>query len=521
MSKSNKTAKSVLIIMIFTISSKFLGFVRESLIAAKFGSGAETDAFFVALTATSLFSSLLTQSLNTTMIPVLSEVEFKEKKQGKINHTNNILNSVIMISFLIILVAWILSPIIIRILANGFEGDQFYLAVTLTRTGLPVILFAGILGVFRGYLQSELKFFETGISEFPFNFVYIFFLIFLAGNYGIRGLMIVSVLAVASQIVLQIPALKNMNFKYKLGFKLRDRYIFKMVRLVPPILIGVSINDINKIVDRSLASTLVEGSISALNYASRLDNLVIGIFVSAILTVLFPKLSQKANNENYESLKKLIKFAVNVIIIITVPATIGVIVLANPIVKIAFERGVFNANATFMTSGALIFYSIGLVGTSIKLLIYKVFYSLQDTKIPMIDGFVTVLLNVVFNFSLINFMGHRGLAFATSIAVSVTSVFLLVKLKNKIGDFGLKSSFSCLLKSFSAAFIMGVAVYLSFDFLSKDIALNTLNEIIILLISVILGAMIYTLIMYLFRIEELEWALGLIRDKVKSLKKNS
>ncbi|MFL2131692.1 murein biosynthesis integral membrane protein MurJ [Ruoffia sp. FAM 20858] len=519
MSQTNKTAKSVLIIMIFTISSKVLGFVREALIAAKFGSGPETDAFFVAMTATSLFSALVSQSLNTTMIPILSEVEVTEKKHGKIKHTNNILNSVVLVSLLIILVAWILSPIIIRILANGFEGEQFNLAVTLTRIGLPVILFAGILGVFRGYLQSELKFFETGISEFPFNFIYIFFLIFFAGNYGIRGLMIASVLAVASQIVLQIPALKNLNFKYKLVCNFKDKYILKMVHLVPPILIGVAINDINKIVDRSLASTLVEGSISALNYATRLDNLVIGIFVTAILTVLFPTLSQKANDDNHDSLKKLIKYAVNIIIIITVPATIGIIVLANPIVKIAFERGVFDSNATYMTTGALIFYSVGLVGTSVKMLLYKIYYSLQDTRTPMIDGFITVFFNVVFNFILINFMAHRGLAFATSIAISITSIFLLVKLKRKIGDFGLKSSISCMLKSFCASLIMGLIVYVAFDFLTINLSTGTLNELIILLISIALGTLAYILIMYLFKIEELEWALGLIKNRIKTLRR--
>jgi len=503
--------------MIFTISSKFLGFIRESLIAAKFGSGAETDALFVALTVTSLFSSLLTQSLNTTMIPVLSEVETKENKQGKINHTNNILSTVIIVSFLLIFVAWILSPLIIRILANGFEGDQFNLAVSLTRIGLPVILFAGILGVFRGYLQSELKFFETGISEFPFNFVYIFFLIFLAGKYGLRGLMIASVLAVASQIVLQIPALKNLNFKYKLVCRFRDKYIIKMLQLVPPILIGVAINDINKIVDRSLASTLVEGSISALNYAARLDSLVIGIFVTAILTVLFPTLSQKANNVNHDSLKKLIKYAVNVIIIITVPATIGIIVIANPLVKIAFERGAFDSNATLMTSGALIFYSVGLVGTSLKLLIYKVFYSLQDTKTPMIDGFITVALNVVLNLMLINIMGHRGLAFATSISVTITCVFLLMRLKKKIGSFELNSSVRCLLKSLVSSIVMGASVFILHNHLSGSIGIGVFYEIISLLISVTVGALIYVILLYFFKIEELEWASSLIKNKIKSL----
>lgn len=513
MSQVNKAVNSVFIIMIFAISSKFLGFIRESLIAAKFGSGAETDVFFVALTATSLFSALLTQALNTTMIPVLSEIGIKENKQGKINHTNNILNIIVIISLIIILLTWILTPLIIRILASGFTGEQFYLAISLTRIGLPVIIFAGILGVFRGYLQSEQKFFETGISEFPFNFVYIFFLIFLSEQFGIYGLMIASVLAVASQIVLQIPALKNTGFLYKRVLTIKDEYIKKMAMLVPPILVGVAINDINKIVDKSLASTLVEGSISALNYAQRLESLVVGIFVTTIITVLFPTLSQKANDVNSDSLKKIVKFAFNIILIITIPATVGLIVLATPIVKIAFERGVFDSNATIMTSGAFVFYSVGLVGTSLKLLMYKIFYSLQDTKTPMIDGFITVFANVVFNFLLISFMSHRGLAFATSISVTITSISLLRQLTRKIGDFGVKRTIICLIKSFFASIIMGTGIYFFYYFFLYNIGAGIFCEIFKLFLSISVGALIYSVIMYILKNDEIEWITSFLKHK--------
>ena len=175
MSQSKKAAKSVLIIIIFTIGSKVLGFIREALIANKFGAGIETDTFFIALTAISLFTSMITQSINTTMIPVLSKVEVEEGKDGKNNHTNNLVNIIALTSILIITVAWILSPFIIKILASGFKGDQFRMAVIMMRIGLPAIFFAGIQGVYRGYLQSELMFTESAAAQFPYNFTYIFF----------------------------------------------------------------------------------------------------------------------------------------------------------------------------------------------------------------------------------------------------------------------------------------------------------------------------------------------------------
>jgi putative peptidoglycan lipid II flippase len=127
LSQSKKAAKSIFIMIIFGIGGKLLGFIREMLIAAKFGSGMETDTFFIALTATSLFTTLLTQSLNTTMIPVMSEVEEREGKVGKRNHTNNLLNISILISLAIVVLGWLFSPLIIKILAHGFKGEQFEL----------------------------------------------------------------------------------------------------------------------------------------------------------------------------------------------------------------------------------------------------------------------------------------------------------------------------------------------------------------------------------------------------------
>src|SRR5699024_1702732 len=188
MSKSRKAVRSVVIIIIFTLGSKILGFIREMLIAAKFGSGFETDTFFIALTTVSLFRVMITKSINTTMIPVLSEIESKEGKEGKRKHANNLLNIIMLVSLLIIAISWIMSPFLIRIVASGFKGKQFDLAVLLTRIGLPAIFFASVQGIFRGYLQSEMMFTESAAADIPFNFVYIFFLIFLSGSFGITGL---------------------------------------------------------------------------------------------------------------------------------------------------------------------------------------------------------------------------------------------------------------------------------------------------------------------------------------------
>lgn len=521
MSKSKKAAKSVAIIIIFSFGGKLLGFIREMLIGAKFGSGSETDIFFTALTAISLFTMIITKSINTTMIPVLSEVEITEGKNGKISHTNNLLNIVSLISFIIIALAWILAPTIIRIIAPGFyEAEQFKLAVLMMRIGLPTIFLAGIQGVFRGYLQSELMFSESALVGIPLNLTYIFFLLFLSGFFGIKGLMATSVLAVLSQILLQIAGIRKTEFRYEFIFDFKDKYVKRILYLIPPILLSVGIGDLNKIIDKALASTLIEGSISALNYANRLDGLVRGLFIAAIATVMYPMLSNEANKDNYDGLKKVTINGINIILLITIPATIGMIILANPIVKLAFQRGEFDTTATYMTVGALIFTVVGMVGASLKTLLNNIYYSLQDTKTPVINGFIAVAINVVFNLILIKPMAHRGLALATSISAIVSSIILIYGLKKKIGSFGFMKSLKCGFKSLAASIFMGIAVYFIDITLANIMESGTLSEFITLLISVGIGALIYFILIYLFKIEEVDWTIKVVKERfVKSKNK--
>src|SRR5699024_829849 len=158
-----------------TLGSKLLGFFRETLIAVKFGSGIETDTYFIAMSATGIATALISRTIATTSIPILSDIEVKEGKKGKISHTNNVINIILCISIIMVLVTVLGAPLIVRILASGFKDQQFDLAVNLTRVGSPMILFSGIIGVMTGYLQSEERFNATAMIGIPFNLVYIFF----------------------------------------------------------------------------------------------------------------------------------------------------------------------------------------------------------------------------------------------------------------------------------------------------------------------------------------------------------
>ena len=232
-------------------------------------------------------------------------------------------------------------------------------------------------------------------------------------------------------------------------------------------------------------------------------------------------LSKEAAKESLEGFKGLIRNGFSVILLITIPASVGMMVLAQPIVRLAFERGSFDPLATKMTSVALIFYSVGLVGTALRLLMNKVFYSLQDTKTPMYNGFLSLGLNIVFNLILIKHLAHGGLALATSIATSVTTGALIYRLRQKIGSLRMSKMALSGFKSLFSSLIMGIIVYLTYYPLESRVLGNTILELAILLGVASLGAAVYFLIIYLLKVEEISWFVKLFKNKLRNMRFNN
>lgn len=504
MSKGQGFAKAAFMISIFTLISKGLGFLREVMIANRFGSGMETDTYFVAMTATIIIVGTIGAALKTTLIPIFSEVESRHGKKGKLRFLNNVFNLVFVIAVGVIILGYIFSPLTIKMLANGFEGEQFNLAVTLNRIGLPIALFLGITYVFEGLLNSNEIFGPSAISGFPYNFVFLIYLIFVGKNASINSLMIVTVIAASTQLLMLLPAVRHMGYRHSFKINLKDPYLRKSMYLILPVLIGSAVQQINTVIDRTLASGLPNGSISALTYASRINEMVIAVFIMAITTVIFPMLSKAFSNDDTDKIKEIMGQGVNIILIITVPATIGVLILGQPLVHLFFERGAFSPRDTYMTSQALIYYSLGLVGFSLRLMLNKVYYSFQDTTTPMVNGVIAVAVNLFFNLILIRFMGHSGLALATSISATLTTILLFLSLRKKIGSIGLKSYLLCFLKTLVASLAMGVVVFLLYYKLGSMISATKIIQIILLLISVAIGAGVYFVLCIVFRVKELK-----------------
>ena len=515
MSHTKKAARSAVIIIILGLISKPLGFVRDVLLSAKFGAKSGVDTYVIATSAIALFAGLFNRTINTTLIPILSEVELKEGKEGKNRHTSNFLNLIILFSFIVMVIAFIFAPQVMKVVAPGFKDEQFELVVLLMRIGIPTLIFNSIQGVLTGYLQTEGKFSETAIGGIIMNFVFIGFLLTLSSKYGIVGLMFTSVVSTILQVIYISMSTSKTTYRHSFHIDIHDEYIGKIIKLIPPILISVGINDLNSIVDKSMGSRLIEGSISALNYAEKLNSLVTGLFVSAITTVMYPIFSEEANKEDRTGLKKATIQSINLILLITVPAALAMMVLATPIVKVVFERGEFDDIATALTAGALIYSAFRMITSSVNTIISNVFYSIQDTKTPLIIGAFGVAVNITLNLILVAPMKHLGLALATTISSFASSILLVYLLRKKIGSMGFMDSVYVGLKTLFASLIMIVIAYFLNNYLLGVLGAGRMIDAIALVITASIGVTIYLGLIYVLKVDELMWFISMFKRKVR------
>lgn len=506
-------AKTTAGLMIMTIISKILGFGRELSLGAAYGATSYSDAYLIAMNIPGVLLAILGTVISTTFIPLYYEAKLESKKTANF-FTNNILNLICVLSIIISIIGIIFGEQLVKIFAVGFRGEILNISVKFTRILLLGVIFNSINYVMTAFMQSNDSFIVPALIGIPFNLIIILSII-ISTETSPYVMVYGTLIAIASQFIIQIPFAYKKGFRYSPKVKIKDKYIKKILILIGPIFIGVAVNQVNSMVDRSLASTLAVGSISALNYSNRLNSFVTGMFISTIAAVIYPKLSKLTSENNLEKFNEYVVRSINSIILLVIPISIGAIVLSKPIVKLLFERGAFDSRATSMTASALIFYSIGMVAFGLRDIIGRIFYSLQDTRTPMINGAIAMGMNIVLNVVLVKYMGHTGLAFATSISAIICILLLFGKLKNRIGYFGQDKILKVLMKSLISAIFMGVVTILAYNILTYILRNLYLAEFISVFGAIGIGAIAYITSIYAMKIDEINSIIDSIRCKLK------
>lgn len=501
--------KTALLLMLITIISKIVGFARDITLSYFYGASSITDAYLISITIPSVIFGFIGTGIATGYIPMYSKIEKLEGNKEANKYTNNLVNSLIVLSTIMFTFGLLFTEPIVRLFASGFEGETLEMTINFTRVTLFSMYFTGLISVFNGFLQIKGNYAIPALIGFPMNFFTIIAII-ISSKGNVLILSVGTVIATASQLLLVLPFAYKKGYKYKPVFDLKDKHIKNMVYIALPVIIGVSVNQINVLVDRTIASRIAVGGISALNYANRLNGFVMGIFVLSITTALYPMISKVAAENNMEGLKKSLSEAISGINLLVIPATVGAMIFAEPIVRLLFDRGNFDAQAITMTSGALFFYSLGMIGFGLREVLSRAFYSLQDTKTPAINAAIAVVLNIILNIILSTFMGIGGLALATSISAIFGTVLLFVSLRKKIGAFGMKNLFISFMKIMGSSLVMGLIAKLSFNNM-----IDVVGQNLSLGISIGIGAVVYGIMIYIMKVEEVDVLVEMLKMKLR------
>jgi len=456
-----KITSSVMIVSLGTFISRILGYIRDMLIANRFGASWVTDAFFAAWKIPNTLRELLGEgALSAAFIPVFTEyLKIKNRKEA-FYLANLVLNGLLIISILITTLGIILAPLIITIVVPGFIGKEaFSLTVTLTRIMFPFTIFISLAALVMGILNSCQHFTLPAFAPAVLNISLILSIFFLCPMFSqkpIYGLSLGLLLGGLFQLLIQIPALIKERMAYRLVIDFLEPGVKKIILLMLPRALGAGVTQINIFICDLLASFLIFGSISALFYSNRLIHLPLALFGIAIGTVLFPAMSRQVVEGNLEEMKKSLSWGLKTVIFTCLPATIGLMVLGREIIQLLLQHGEFDLADTNRTYLALFFYSFGLVGFASLKVIIPAFYSLQDTWTPVKMSIISVIANIIFSLLLMGPLEQGGLTLSLSLTGFLNTTLLLIKLRQKIGPLGITQLLYFFLKVLFASSITGI-----------------------------------------------------------------
>lgn len=509
MKTGSKIIWATVVIFIFTLLSRFLGLGREMAIAYRFGATGETDAFMLALTIPNIFHSVVGIALAAAVIPIFEEYRAQGRREEIWQVLSTSVNVIIVVIGLFILLGAFGSSWIVRVLGPGFPAETTQLAINLTALVMPSILFTTLAGVLGGILNANHVFGPVAIGPAVMSFAIIVSALAGFTRWGIYNLALGTVVGALLYVAVQVPALRRVGFKYSLAFNVQDPSVGEMLKMMGPILIVTSISQIYTIVDLRFASNLDAGSIAVLNYARKLMQLPQGLFVAAVTTAVFPTLSKLAAEDRNPELAAILQKAMRGILLLTIPGSVGLIILRNPIVALLFERGAFDLEATVRTADALLYYSLGLLGLCLYLPLTRAFFALKDTSTPLWILLSTVGLKILLSFCLVKSLLHGGLALATSLTIMINVVALSAILYRRIPRLFNRFFFYFVSKSIMAALLMGLIIYGLDSFLAAYLRTDGWIMAIRVAIDVAFGGITFLALGLALKLDELRYLIKL------------
>ena len=484
--------------------SRIIGVVRDRIFAHQFGAGEVLDAYYAAFRIPDLvYNLLIVGALSAGFIPVFLELKEKKLKDAWLV-TNSILNIIAVGSLVVCTILFFFTPQLTKLIVPGFSGELFDQTVLLSRIMFVSPIILGISGLVSGVLQSFRSFFIYSLTPIMYNIGIIVGVVFFVPRYDIKGLAYGVILGALLHLLVQLPTLYKLGFRYKPIFNTSHEAVKRIGKMMIPRTLSLATFQINLLVITILASTLSVGSIAIFNFANNLQYFPIGVIGVSFAIAAFPTLSELVAKGKVKKMKEHLTKTARQILFFIIPMTILFLLLRAQIVRVVLGTGAFDWADTILTANTLAMFSISLFAQALIPIIARGFYAIQDTWTPFLIGLVGALVNLIGAIYLKEAYGILGLALAFSIAMIVQMALLWISLHHKVGYLYEKGLLVLLLKISIAGAFMALVVQFAKAPIAEFVDMTRFWGIFTQgLIAGLLGIIVYSYLCFALRVEEM------------------
>ncbi len=491
-----------------TAFSRVLGLVREQVLAYFFGAGMATDAYITAFRIPNLLRDMFAEgALSSAFVPVFKEKLVNRTEEEAFHLAHVVITAILLVVGAVVLLGIIAAPALIYLFANGFtaEPDKFDLTVSLTRVMMVYLMLISLSALVMGMLNSFGRFGIPAISPAMFNLGTVVTVVVLYRYFEqpIYTMAIGVLIGGIGQVAIQLPPLLKIGYRFKPIVSFLDEGLRKVVRLITPMIIGLSAGRINILVSTLIASFMIEGAISYLNYSYRLMHFPLGVFAVAIGTVALPKASELVARKESHRIGATFSDVIGANLYVVVPSAVFLALMGHRIVALIYGWGAFSEIDTERTALALLHYSYGLIGFAAVRVIVPFYYAFEDSKLPMKISIASVTLNLLLYYPAVKLLGFAGLAAATSLAGIANFLMLLYFLPSKgvqipFGHFWLNTT-RIVVAALASFYIARLLPYGSFLPINDSV----LGRLLSVIMPALVGGLLYLLLSLVFRIREI------------------
>jgi putative peptidoglycan lipid II flippase len=495
-------AQAATVIALGNVSSRILGLVRETVISHLFGATGMVSAFRVASLVPIRINELLVGGMiSAALVPVFSDYTAPEQRR-ELWRLVSALFTVLTIALSAIVIALeVAAPLVAWLLGGGFDAPLLAQTTALLRLMMPVVVFLGLAGATTGFLYANKRFTYPAFGASVFNAGIIIGACLLVGRMGIASLSLGVLLGSALQLAIQIPGLRDLQFSFSWG--LFHPGLRRMAGLYLPVALGLAISEIGIAIDRNMASRTGEQSIAWMHNATTLVQFPLGLVAVAVSTAVLPSLSQFASHDDITRFRYTLGVGLRIVLLLIVPATVGLLVLATPIIALVFEHGAFQPYDTARTAQALRVYLIGLPFAAIDQLLIFAFYARKDTRTPVLVGVLGVFVYIGVALTLIAPLGMMGLVLANSVQLSSHALVMLLLTHRHFDGLSGQRLAQTALRVLVASGLTGIVVYLTSRLVGIVAAASLWGELLVVGGAGGLGLISYAFLAWLLRLEEI------------------